>query len=172
MTNTSTAVNDAVRAIVAIMRARTGFRSCWNTTATGVPVYHSAEAGFIDDHPDTGLIIADPGDPQNPDEAGQDRQRMATLGTVHARNEEATIHCRAWAHTGDAHDGAVQSMWDAAVAIVDAVDAELRDDPALGLTPPYSLIMATFDAVTGVRPYVGEGVVVEVLFDIAVDARI
>jgi hypothetical protein len=171
VTNTSTAVNDAVRAIVAKMRARSGYRSCWSS-GSGVPVYHSAEAGLMDEQVTRALIIADLGDPSVPQEAGDSQQGVATLGTLHHRDEEAVVRCRSIAVTGDVHDGAVQATWDAAHTTVDDLDAELRADPSLGLVPAYSHLIAMVGAVTGVRPYLGAGVVVEVLFDVRVEARI
>lgn len=175
MTNTSTVVNDAVRAIVAAMRVRIGYRSCW-ASGTGIPVYHSAEVGLFDEQPTSALVIADPGDPATPQESGDSRQGIATLGTLRHRDEDATIRCRAMAQSGDAVDGTVQAAWDAAHAIVDAVDAELRGPtgigPSLGLVPSYREVTAWVDGVTGVRPILAAGVVVDVYFDVAVRARI
>lgn len=178
MTNTSTVVNDAVRALVGAMRARTGFRSCWADDPTGllVPVYHSAEVGLLGDHAVTSLVVADIGDIDAPQEAGDGPQRVATLGTLRHRDEDATIRCRATAVTGDAGDGVVQATWDAATAIADAVDAELRGatgvGPSLGLVPAYRDVTARFAGVTGIRPDLSAGCVVDVLFDVAVRARI
>jgi len=176
VTNTSTVVADAVRAIVAAMRGRTGYRSCW-TQGTGIPVYHSAELALFDDNTLSGLVIAHVGDPNRTGEAGDGTQVMATLGTRRAREEGITVHCLAWSSTGDAVDGSMQAVWDAATAIVDDVDAELRGDvagigPSLGLVPAYREVTARLDAVTGVRPYAAEGLVCELSFDLAVTARL
>lgn len=171
MTNTSTSINDATRALVTLMRARSGFRSCW-ARGNGTAVFHSAEIGLFDDQPNRGLIIADADDPARPDEAGQTRQRMATLGTRRARDEDATIHCRSWFTTGDAVDGSVQRCWDGAHAIIDELEALLSDSPNIGLVPTYRDLTCVLEAVTGVRPYSGAGVTVEVFCDLRVNARL
>lgn len=171
MTNTSTVVADAMRALVALMRATSGYRSCW-VDGSGIPVYHSAEAGLIGEQPVTSLVIGDLGDLQSIVEAADGTQRMATLGTLRHRTEDVVIRCRATAVTGDSTDGTVQATWDAAVGIVDDVDTLLRATGSLGLVPAYRHVLAVLGGVTGVRPYLGAGVVVDVLFDININARI
>jgi hypothetical protein len=171
MTNTSTAVADAMRALVTLMRATSGYRSCW-ADGTGVPVYHSAEAGLIGEQPVTSLVIGDLGDLTSVQEAADGTQRLATLGTLRHRDEELTIRCRATAVTGDATDGTTQATWDAAIGIIDDVDTLLRGNGSLGLVPAYRYMQAVLAGVTGVRPYLGSGVIVDVLFDIRVTARI
>lgn len=170
--NTSTCLADAMSAIVTSMRATAGYQSCWST-GIGVPVYHSAEAGLIGDHPVTCLIIGDTGDFSGvPDDSGDSSQSLATLGTLRHRSEDAVIRCRAVAVTGDSTDGSIQATWADAVGIVDDVDTMLRGSGSLGLVPAYRSLTAVMAGVSGIRPYLSAGVVVEVLFDIAITARI
>ena len=179
MAHTSTAIGDAVAAIVAAMRARAGFRSPWDHDSIGVPVYHSIEVGLHEESVRTVpalLAIGDVGDPESPAESSDSGQRPATLGTTRSREETATIRCRAVAQTGDVGEGVVQAQWDAALDLVDAVDSELRGPsgigPSLGLTPAYRSVHASVSQVTSVLPYLGAGTVVEVLFEIQVTARL
>jgi hypothetical protein len=175
--STSTAISDVVRMIVTRMRGRAGYRSCWEQ-GDDVAVFHSAEAGLIDDDPVTEgglrrlLIIADIGDPNRPAEAGQAKHDVATLGTLHAREETQYVHCRSVASSGDSEDGTVQACWDAAVEVIDGLADELDADSSLGLVPTYREVTARFAGVTGVRPYTTEGVVVEIEFDLEVTARL
>lgn len=180
MAHTSTAIGDAVAAIVAAMRARAGYRSPWDASTPGAPVFHSIEVGMQEcAAPQAAqlLVVGDVGDPSTPTESGDSRQERATFGTRRAKTEEATIKCRAVAQTGDVGEGVVQAQWDAALAVVDAVDAELRADPAgigptLGLVPAYQSVTALVSQVTGIRSYLSGGTVVEVAFDIDVTTRL
>lgn len=181
MANTSTVIGDAVAAIVTAMRARAGYRSPWDQDTPGIPVYHSAEIGLFGESVQgvpVLLVVADQGDPEadSPDVA-QSGQRPATIGTRRARQETATIRCRAIAQTGDVGEGVVQAQWAAALSVVDAVDAELRADPSgvgptLGLEPAYRSVVAQVAQVTSVRPYLAGGTVVEVPFEVEVSARL
>jgi hypothetical protein len=177
--HTSTAVGDAVSAIVTAMRARAGYRSPWTSGATGIPVFHSVEVGLSEldvAGSEQLLVIADVGDPEQPLEAGSSGFQAVTLGTTRQKEEKATIRCRAIAQTGDVGDGVIQAQWDAALDLVDAVDDELRSltgiGPTLGLSPPYRSLIATVSQVTGVLPHLAGGVVVEVTFDIEVVTRL
>jgi hypothetical protein len=176
MTNTSTSVNDAIRAIVTLMRAETGYRSPWpaadGTLPDGVSVYHTLEAGLMDDHTERALIIGDWGDPEAPQEAADGPQRPATLGTLRHRQEDAVIRCRVSVSSGDVAEGSVQAVWDAAVAIVDDVDAMLRATGSLGLVPGYRHLEAVFAGVTATQPSLARGPVLDVYFGIAVSARL
>lgn len=168
----------AVTAIVTAMRARTGYRSCWAAgDGDDVPVYHSAEAGLIGEHPVTSLVIASGEDPLTPREVVDSRQARATYGPPRRRDESGLIRCRATAVSGDVSDGAVQAAWAAAVGIVDDVDDELRGTsgvgPSLGLAPdPLQLMVAVLEGVTGISPWLAGGVVVDVDFSIGITARI
>ena len=173
--HTSTALADAMAALVRLMVATPGYRSPWDS-GPGIPVCHSAEVGLVEDPVPLVLVIGDTGDPSLPAEAGDSDQRTATLGTLRHRQEDGTIRCRAVAQTGDVGEGVVQAQWDAALDLVDAVDSELRGPsgigPSLGLTPAYRSVHASVSQVTSVLPYLGAGTVVEVLFEIQVTARL
>ena len=169
--HTSTALADAMAALVRLMVATPGYRSPWDS-GPGIPVCHSAEVGLVEDPVPLVLVIGDTGDPSLPAEAGDSDQRTATLGTLRHRQEDGTIRCRAVAQTGDVGPGVVQAQVDAAVGLCDALDAAVRADPSLGLVPGYRELTAMFGGVQSIQPYARGGVVVEVTCSIQVSARI
>jgi hypothetical protein len=179
MAHTSTVMGDAVAAIVAAMRARTGYRSPWATTPGLVPVYHSIEVGMQELGAGEAallLVIGDVGALDAPQEAGNSGHSWATLGTTRQKQEDAVIRCLAVAQTGDTGEGVVQAQWDAALGLVDDVDDEVRSatgiGPSLGLYPSFRSVVATVEQVRGVRPSLSGGVVVEAPFTIKVTARL
>jgi hypothetical protein len=167
-------ITDAAAAIVAAMGSRTGYRSCW-TAGDGIPVYHSVEAGMQGEAGHAVpvlLIVMDTGDPEQPAASADSSSVPGGLGAVRERIEEASIECRAVAQSVERGQGVVQQLADAAMSVVDDVDAELRSGigPRLGL--PHKELVATFGGVTAIRPHLGGGTYVEIEFSIRVRARL
>lgn len=170
----ATAWGAVAGALAAAMVARTGFRSAWDDEgpAGDIPVYFATEAALIGDRVGTFLVIAFPGDPDVPSEGGQTGQVIATLPNPRTRQEDGVIRCLAVDQRGDIGDGVAPASLAATLAVLDAVDAELRAAPTLGLTPTFSALEARLGGLPSIRPMLGGGVTTWVEFDVVFSARI
>lgn len=173
MAHISTAWGDVVTALVTGLRVLPGYRSPWEAGGDGIPVYDSAEYLLTSDLSPTVLVVGHVGDGGALTEAGQAPQRVAVLGTTRGREEEGTVNCLVSASTGDFQPGAVPAVRDAALDVLDAVDAYLRRNPTLGLVPAYRHVEARLDGIPGIRPVpTTDGPEMELDFTVAYSARI
>lgn len=173
MANTSSALHDVITAIVGGLRAAAGFRSPWGQV-DGTTVYDSTEALLTNEAEDSFLIVGWTGD-RALGEAADAPQDVATMGTLRHRDEDpGTVRCLLVVQTGDheVDQGQVPALRGQAFALLDAIDAWLRANGALGLVPPYRDLYARLGSVQALRPYAAQGLVVEVEFTIIYRARI
>ena len=171
-----------VTALVAGMRARPGY--CAPTSAAeGIRVYHSVEVGLSSESPSGPiLVIGWIGDPdQLPTEPGMSGQTAATIGTRHHREESGSVLCMVIRKVGDAipgsdtavEAGTVGDAMNAVFQVVDDVDAFLRADASLGLVgSDVSSMVAFIDGLPQIQPWLNEGIVWKVKFQVAFTARI
>lgn len=168
----ATAWGVTVDALLARMTGRSGYRSSW-VEGVGRPVFDGVDIGLAEDQAGTLLVIAWPGDPDTPAEAGQSGQVVATLGTLRHRQEEGTVRCLAIDQRGDVGPGITAASRAAALSVLDDVDAEVRADPTLGLQPAYQAVVARIGGLPSIRGLLTErGVVTWVEFDVIFSVRI
>ena len=163
-----------VDAAVARMVARSGYRSCWDTTRTGIPVFDCGEAGDTGDSPNASLVIGWPGEDGEvePGDAGAVR---ADVGKGR-RDEDGVVRCLASAWSGDDGRGVMSATRARALAIVADVNAELQaTSRALGITSAGSGLQSVevwIGGLPSVRTSVGSGAQVDVMFDLQFTARL
>jgi hypothetical protein len=163
-----------VDALVAAMRATTGYRSPYSGNS-GNTVFDGPEYGLTEEHSETFLVIGWAGDPDSPEDSGQSQQTTAALDrTARPREERGTVNCRAVSQVGDASlsDRSVKDVRDAALAVIADVEASLRTDPTLGLVPPLALLVAEMGGTFTPRQYMNAGAVCEIDFQVTYRARI
>lgn len=174
---------DITHAILAGMRARTGFRAP-TTDSTAIPVYHSLEIGFQGESGPAVpvfLVLGWAGDPSLPAESGQTGQKAATLGPSRSREERGTIRGQVTAQTGDkvlsgtdlAEVGTLPWLCSQAFATLAEVEAYARTNERLALSGSQHTEI-WIDSVDSVRPMLAgaRGLVVELDFSIGYTARI
>jgi hypothetical protein len=168
--HTASAWHDVVKAVVARMRARAGYRDPNDTATTGKPVYHSLEVALTEDQPDAFLMIGALGNPDQPTESGDAGQAWGTLGT-RGRDEKGTVRCELVLQTGDLTvPNAVPALWDLAFDVLDDVGAVLLADPTLGLGVPR--MVAQLSSLPSIRSDPARGGEITVEFLIAYDTRL
>jgi hypothetical protein len=164
-----------VDALVAAMRATTGYRSPYSGNS-GNTVFDGPEYGLTEEHSETFLVIGWAGDPDSPEDSGQSRQTTGPLAANagRPRDEEGVVNCRAVSQVGDASltDRSVKDVRDAALAVIADVEASLRTDPTLGLVPTLSRMVAEMGGTFTPRQYMNAGAVCEIDFQVTYRARI
>jgi hypothetical protein len=164
-----------VDALVAAMRATTGYRSPYSGNS-GNTVFDGPEYGLTEEHSETFLVIGWAGDPDSPEDSGQSRQTTGPLAANagRPRDEEGVVNCRAVSQVGDASltDRSVKDVRDAALAVIADVEASLRSDPTLGLVPTLSRMVAEMGGTFTPRQYMNAGAVCEIDFQVTYRARI
>ena len=171
----ATAWGAVVDALLTAVAARPGYRSTWDATtanATDRVVLDSIEVGQLGDQAGTFLVVAFPGDPALPIEAGQTGQVVATLPNPRTRQEDGLVRCLAVDQRGDVGPGVTSASRVAALSVLDDVDATLRAAPTLGLVPIYASMVVRLGGLPSIRPFLGSGVVTWVEFDVEFSARI
>ena len=163
---------EVVAALLTTMRARAGYRDPNNAAASGtlIPVYRSTAVGLTADNVDTYLVIAWSGDPDNPQPSGRVRQTIATGGKV-TRDDVGTIECLAVSQNGSYDEVDIVAAEVAAFAVLADVEAAIRSDPTLGLTPNPRLFIQMEEA-AAIRSDLNEGAVCKIDFTITYSARI
>jgi hypothetical protein len=164
-----------VDALVAAMRATTGYRSPYSGSS-GVTVFDGPEYGLTEEHSESYLVIGWAGDPDSPEDSGQSRQTTGPLAANagRPRDEEGTINCRAVSQIGDASltQRSVKDARDACLAVIATVEAALRTDPTLGLVPTLSRLVAEMGGTFTPKQYANAGIVCEIDFQVTYRARI
>ena len=159
-------------ALVAVMRARPGYRDPESTSSTSLtPVYRSLAPTLTADSPvPLLLVVAFSGTPDERRSGGRFRQSFATSGR-YQRDEDGEVACRATAQTGASELYDVDDTEAAAFAVLADVEDALRVDPTAGLTPDPRLVISLGD-VTDIRTYSSGGVVTDLDFTVIYSARI
>lgn len=160
---------DVVNALIALMRATSGYR---DPAALGseIPVFDSFAVGRTEQPVDAYLVIAWAGDPDALEDGGDSGQTIATLGN-NTRDETATVRCRAVAQYGTGAGPIDPSAArTAAFAIAGAVEALLRTNPTLGITAPRML--ARFGQFESIQQWANEGPCCGLTFTVVYQTRI
>lgn len=134
---TTTAWPQVVDALVAVMRATTGYQAP-GATGSGIPVYDGPEMLLSEDRPSVLLVVGWSGDSANLDEPGSAGESSTVMAaTTRPKDEDGKVACRAIAQIGDGEIGGPKSARDLAFAVVDDVRAALRvgaSAPTLGVS--------------------------------------
>jgi hypothetical protein len=164
-----------VDALVAAMRATTGYRSPFSGNS-GNTVFDGPEYGITEERSQTFLVIGWAGDPDSPEDSGQSRQTTGPLAANagRPRDEEGVINCRAVSQAGDSslRERSMKTVRDDALAAIADVEASLRTDPTLGLVPTLSRMVAEMGGTFTPRQYMNAGAVCEIDFQVTYRARI
>lgn len=156
-----------VDGLVAAMRARSGFQAP-SSIGSDVIVFDGPEVDNRPEDVDAYLVIGVPGDgPQSGDRSGQVDHAFGPMASTRPRDETGLVECRAVAQLGDVDTSGART---AALALVAAVEDQLRTTPTLGLDPAWM----RWAAVTRheLRQYLSGGSVCEIDFTVSFLTRL
>ena len=156
---------EVVDALVATMRATSGYRSP-TSTSSGITVYDGPEVLLSGEPAGSFLVIGSTKEVSGADYAGRSGQTSATFGN-RSRDEAGTIVCQAVAQSGDVD---VKAVRDAALAVMGDVEDALRADNGQGVNTGYYCLVEQGDAT--ISQYVTGGAVCEIEFMVTYKARI
>lgn len=155
-----------VDGLVAGMRATAGYQAP-TSTGSGVPVYDSTDPGTTNQNDEKFLVIAWPGDPDSPAEAGTWEQTPGPMATTRPKDEAGTVECMAIAQNGDMNPKTVRDWAFAVVADVERL-CRAQQVPCLGVQG----VLWAFVRAGRFSPYMNEGATAELQFTVTYLARL